>query len=392
MKTISFLVFLGIVLAIHFTVNYYIYQRGLQALEGAQWLKTGFKWSMLVLLLAYPLGRLFERLWYSPISVTIHWIGAFWFAGMLYFVMSLFLLDLVRLFNVIFHFLPAPGSSKYLTLKLYTMAITVGIVVLVVIGGHINAWHPRISRYQIDLDKNVSGRKELKIVAASDIHLGSIIGPRKTAKLVNEINRLNPDIILLSGDVVDEDVGPVIRQNLGDSLSRLDAPLGVYGITGNHEYIGGVDRATAYLEEHGITMLRDTVVLVDSSFYLVGREDKDKLRFTGFFRKEVAGLVNNLDNGRPIIVLDHQPFDLDKPEMANVDLQISGHTHHGQLWPLGYITNKLYEVSRGYKKKGDTHIIVSTGFGTWGPPVRTGNRPEILDITLRFKGNHKAKR
>ncbi|MBI9063417.1 MAG: metallophosphoesterase, partial [Marinilabiliaceae bacterium] len=96
-------------------------------------------------------------------------------------------------------------------------------------------------------------------------------------------------------------------------------------------------------------------------------------------------LLKDTDHQLPIILLDHQPFNLDEAASAAVDLQISGHTHHGQLWPFGYLTEKIFEVSRGYKQKGNTHFMVSTGFGTWGPPVRTGNRPEILEITLHFE-------
>jgi predicted MPP superfamily phosphohydrolase len=215
--------------------------------------------------------------------------------------------------------------------------------------------------------------------------MGTLIGPRRTGKLVDSINALNPDIILLAGDIVDEDLAPVIRQNLGEALTRLKAPLGVYGITGNHEYIGGAEAAVKYLEAHGITMLRDSVVKVADAFYVAGREDRDKNRFSGKPRKEVKELLLGADLSRPVILLDHQPFALEKAMEAGVDLQLSGHTHHGQLWPLNFITRAVYEVSMGYKKKGNTHFYVSPGFGGWGPPVRTGHRPEVVSILLRFR-------
>jgi len=101
-------------------------------------------------------------------------------------------------------------------------------------------------------------------------------------------------------------------------------------------------------------------------------------------RKSVKDLLAGIDMTRPVILMDHQPFHLEEAERCGVDLQLSGHTHHGQLWPLNYITGAIYEVSKGYKKKGNTHILVSGGVGSWGPPVRTGNRPEILDLVLTF--------
>ena len=92
-----------------------------------------------------------------------------------------------------------------------------------------------------------------------------------------------------------------------------------------------------------------------------------------------------MDRSKPVILLDHQPFNLEKSVKEGVDLQLSGHTHHGQLWPLNYITSAIYEVSTGYRKIENTHFYVSTGFGTWGPPIRLGNRPELVNIILKFR-------
>ena len=184
---------------------------------------------------------------------------------------------------------------------------------------------------------------------------------------------------------MDEDIKPVIRRNIGETLRELKSPLGTYAITGNHEYIGGVKEAVKYLKEHGIIMLQDTFVLVDNKYWLVGREDRDKSRFTGQQRKPLEELMRGLDLSRPVIILDHQPFNLDRATQLGADLQLSGHTHHGQLWPFNYITKAIYELSWGYKKIGDTHFYVSSGFGSWGPPIRLGNIPEIVQINLHFR-------
>ncbi len=383
MKNYGFLIFVSIIFSIHFLVNYYIYHRGIQWLETIPHLKTAFRIIMLILVLSYPLGRFLERVWYSPVTTSLHWIGAFWFAGMLYVTLLLFTTDIIRITNHFLNFLPQANTQVYFMLKKYCgIAITVSSL-LIVLAGFLNTWHPKINQYNIKINKNGGSKKNLKIVAASDIHLGTIIGPRKTKKLVERINALQPDIILFAGDVVDEDVGPVIKQNLGESLRQLKAPLGIFAATGNHEYIGGADRSVAYLEAHGLIVLRDSAQLINNDFYIIGREDRDKKRSSAP-RKEIAELVKDINADKPLIMLDHQPYSLEMAQQAGVDLQISGHTHHGQLWPLGYITKKLFEVSRGYKQKGTSHFIVSTGFGTWGPPVRTGNRPEILEINLLF--------
>lgn len=384
MKNYSFLIFFGVILSIHFLVNFFIYTRGIAGLEAAPKLQTAFKWTLITLTLAYPLGRFLERAWFHPVSNIFHWAGAFWFAGMLYAVLIIVVIDLVRASNHFIHFLPQGWMLNYTTTKLYTTVGVIAAVVLIVIAGHINAWNTNINRFTINIPKNGGPLKTLKIVAASDIHLGTIIGPRKTAKLVQTINSLNPDIVLFAGDVVDEDVGPVIAQDLGRNLLKIKSKYGTYAIMGNHEYIGGAENAAQYLQAHGLTELRDSAVLIDNSFYVVGREDKDKDRFTQQKRLTVNSLTARLDHQKPIILLDHQPFNLNQAVEAGVDLQISGHTHHGQLWPFGYLTEKIFEVSRGYKQILNTHFLVSTGYGTWGPPVRTGNRPEILEITVNF--------
>lgn len=164
----------------------------------------------------------------------------------------------------------------------------------------------------------------------------------------------------------------------------MRAKYGIFAVTGNHEYIGGVEPSIKYLTEHGITELRDNTVKIADSFYVVGREDRASKGFAGIIRKPLNQLLEGVDRTLPVILMDHQPVRLEEAEKNGIDLQLSGHTHHGQLWPFNFITKKIYEVSMGYKQKGSTHFYVSCGLGTWGPPIRTGNRPEIVVINLSF--------
>jgi predicted MPP superfamily phosphohydrolase len=383
MKSYQFLVFFSIVMLIYASLNYYIYARAMQAIPLASSFRVWFKWGFILLAAAYVFGRIMERVYLSVFSDALTWVGSFWLAIMLYGFLLVLMIDIIRVANHFTGFLPqflysVQGKANLLYLS---MAL-VGIIVL---AGHINAIMPRVNNITLEVDKQANGLKELNIAMASDVHMGTLIGPRRTGKLVNMINSQKPDIILLAGDIVDEDLAPVIRQNLGQSLEKLSAPMGIFGITGNHEYIGGAEQAVKYLEEHGITMLRDSVANVAGAFYVAGREDRDKNRFSGKKRLEVAGLLGSIDRSLPIILLDHQPFALEKAAEAGVDLQLSGHTHHGQLWPLNFLTKAIYELSMGYKQKGNTHFYVSPGYGGWGPPVRVGNRPEIVMIKLKFR-------
>ncbi|MBK7028664.1 MAG: metallophosphoesterase [Bacteroidales bacterium] len=384
MRPYQLAVFLTVVLVVYSALNYLIYSRAMASIPIGNSIRTYFPWIFLVLASSYIIARFLERIWLSPVSDTFHWLGAIWLGLMIHFLMALLVIDIIRLINWIIPFYPDfmvkdPVQTRFWILK--------GVVILVggvAIAGFINAVNPRVNELTIKINKIVGSRKELTIVLASDIHMGTLVGPKRTLKMVNRINALKPDLILFAGDMVDEDLAPVIRHDLGISLSQLKAPLGVYAITGNHEYIGGAEKAVKYLEAHNIKLLRDTAVLVDQSFYLAGRDDRDKPRFSGKERKSISQILNGIDASKPIIMMDHQPFKLDDVAKAGVDLQLSGHTHHGQLWPFNFITKAIYEVSWGYKQKGNSHFYVSSGYGGWGPPMRTGNRPELVKIHLKF--------
>lgn len=383
MKSYQFLIFFSIVLLIYSLVNYYIYIRGMQALPIGTGFKNWYPWIFLFLSASYIISRFMERVWISPVSSFFTFVGSFWLALMVYLLMAVLVIDILRL---ILYFLPQPAmlTDNYTEFKKYLFIAVVSIAGIVVLAGHINARMPRVKRLDIHIDKKAGQMKTLHIAAASDIHMGTLVGPRRTAQLVRMLNDCHADVILLAGDIVDEDLAPVIHNDLGRSLSKLKAPLGVYAITGNHEYIGGAEAAVKYLEAHGIKMLRDTALEINKSFYLAGRNDRDSRRFSGNERKGLDKVLEGVNLSLPVILMDHQPFNLQQVVDAGVDFQLSGHTHHGQLWPFNYITKAIYEVSWGYKKKGNSNFYVSSGYGGWGPPVRTGNRPEIVDIFITF--------
>jgi predicted MPP superfamily phosphohydrolase len=385
MKIVPFVVFFSIVLIIYGLINTYIFTRFMQCIPSG-W--QGRIWAIIVfwvLVGSFVVARFLERAYPCDFTEVMTWIGSFWLGAMVYFILAILLVDFSRLVNHFIPFFPQAFYTDYQKTKLVALFITMGVVMITVTAGFINAKNPAIRILDLNIAKKIQGDKTLRIAMASDIHLGTLVGKRGASQLVEMINGLHPDIILLAGDLVDEDLKPVIRRNLGETLKNLSAPLGVYAITGNHEYIGGAAEAIAYLTAHNIKFLSDTIALIDNRFYLAGRDDRDKPRFTGKQRKPLAEILKGIDPAIPVLLMDHQPFQLSIPEDLGVDLQLSGHTHHGQMWPFNYITNAIYEVSWGYKKKGNTHIYVSSGYGTWGPPIRLGNRPEVVSITLHFQ-------
>ncbi|MDP4292312.1 MAG: metallophosphoesterase [Bacteroidota bacterium] len=385
MRISPFVIFFSIVLTVYGLINYYIFNHAIQAFPSPSRYTGLFTTLFVFLVVSYPAGRFLERVWQSWISDLFTWVGAFWLAAMFYFFLIVLVSDMISLTGWMVPKLPALLIHPTADLKVFYLYSSIGVVVLALVLGHINALHPRIRVIDIQTGKKALGPKEVSIVMASDIHLGTIIGPRRVGRLVNTINGLKPDLVVLAGDVVDEDLKPVIRQNLGEALRKISAPLGVYAITGNHEYIGGAEAACRYLENHGITMLRDSVVSIKGMFYLAGREDRSINSFAGKKRKTLNSLLAGLDRDRPIVLMDHQPFNLEEAERQHVTLQLSGHTHYGQIWPLNYIIDAIYELGMGYKTIGNTHYYVSPGYGSWGPPVRIGHRPEIALIRLRFE-------
>jgi predicted MPP superfamily phosphohydrolase len=197
------------------------------------------------------------------------------------------------------------------------------------------------------------------------------------------ISEEKPDLVLFLGDLIDGSIGPVLRDDLLSYLVLPELRYGKYAITGNHEFMSDLKKSIPYIESKGIRVLSDEVVRLGNGVQLVGRTDRTAMQANGPGRASLDSLLSQTDPGAPVLLLDHQPYDLSALAGTAVDLQLSGHTHNGQLWPFTMITNRIFELSHGYRQFGNTHVIVSSGFGIWGPRMRIGTRPEILSITLR---------
>jgi len=385
MKAVQFLIFFSIFFSVYFLTNYYIYIRGLQAFTFSPLLRAVYIKLFIVLALAYIAGRILERITVCWIADFLTWIGSYWLALMVYFLLMVVLIDIIRVADHFLHFLPAIIRVNPAQTNFILGMVSIGIVFIIVVAGRINAVNPHVREISIDLPKKVNDGKDITIAMASDIHLGTVVGQKHLRHMIRMIDEIKPDLILFAGDVLDEDPGSLIQKDLGQCLKELHAPLGVYAITGNHEYIGGVTKAVEYLESHNITIFRDSVLTLPNGITIIGREDIDSRRFNDKQRKSISELIKNINPNSPTILMDHQPSNLNDAIDNNIDLQLSGHTHHGQLWPFNYITSKLFRVSYGYENIQNTHIYVSCGFGSWGPPIRTTARPEIVKIVIRFE-------
>ena len=219
----------------------------------------------------------------------------------------------------------------------------------------------------------------------SDVHMGITIKENGVNKMVNSINKLNPDIVLFCGDIFDESTPTKLKEYSTEAFKNIKSKYGVYDITGNHEYSAGdLSETISYFEDANIKFLQDESIKIADSFYVVGRNDPANRRVTGQDVKPLEEILKDVDKSLPIIVLNHRPENLEEAETENVDLQLSGHTHKGQIFPGNLVTNYLNEKDYGHLKKDNFNLIVSSGYGTWGPPMRIGSKSEIVNIRVNF--------
>lgn len=251
---------------------------------------------------------------------------------------------------------------------------------LMLIGGFINARSPKIRDLELELDNGKSRQEEMIIVALSDLHAGRLVNQSWVADIVTKVNALSPDIILLVGDILGD--RELENNGLLKELAKLKAPLGKFAVLGNHEYYLGHNWSTQILEMVGIDVLLDETVKIDDSFILAGRKDYTVQR-TGERRLPLEELLSQ-QSSLPIILLDHNPKNLAEAAKNKVALQLSGHTHNGQLFPFNFIIDMIYEKGWGGIVKENTVYYISCGVGVWGPPLRTSSTPEILRIKIRF--------
>lgn len=229
-------------------------------------------------------------------------------------------------------------------------------------------------RRTIELTTDKRLERPVKVVMMSDLHIGYHNRRKELARWVNMINAEHADLILIAGDIIDGSMRPLIEENMASELRRLNAP--VYACLGNHEYFSGEPQAQKFFADAGITLLRDSMVSV-GQLCIIGRDDRSRLH-----RRSVAELMRRADRSKYTILLDHQPYHLDRAERAGVDFQLSGHTHHGQLWPISWITDHIYECAYGPWQRGNTKYYVSSGLGIWGGKFRIGTCSEYVVATI----------
>lgn len=379
----DFIMFIAIVLTLFSVITLYVFFRGWSLLPDAAAWRWGYLALFVVMAPTYILAKALHKSVPHFVYSCLTWVGSIWLAIFFYVFIFTLMLDLIGLLIMLFRIPVGPfadiGVKRYLALG----AVAGSCLLLLV--GYINANTVRVRSLAIELPRKSSSRESLTVAFASDIHLGAVINSHRLAKIVRKINDLKPDLILLGGDIMDGELIPLVDRDLASPLAELQAPYGVFAVTGNHEYIAGVSESVPFLSSYGIKFLQDEAVTIADSVYLVGRKDRTVNRFTSQQRLTLQSLLDGRSRELPIMVLDHQPFDLGEAEAAGVDLQLSGHTHRGQVFPIQFITSKIYECDWGYLRKGATQYYISSGAGYWGPPMRIGSVSEVVKLAITFK-------
>ena len=301
-----------------------------------------------------------------PLARVCYEIGTSSIIVLLYMVTTFLVLDLGRLLHLV------PRAWLYAN-WVTTAAVAVFLFGVFLCG---NIWYYNKDRVPLNITTQKPLEKDYRLVMLSDLHLGYHNTRSDLARWVDMINDEQPDLILIAGDIIDISVQPLLEEDMAAELRRLHAP--VYACLGNHEYYSGTPQAQQFYRDANIRLLSDSAAQVGESLVIIGRDDRSNPR-----RKSVAQLVGQVDASKYIILLDHQPYQLEQAERAGVDFQLSGHTHRGQVWPISWITDAVYECSWGAHQRGRTHYYVSSGLGIWGGKFRIGTQSEYVVATLK---------
>lgn len=309
------------------------------------------------------------------------WFGSYWMGIFIYLLLAFIMVDIVLLIGTLCQLIPSPiPTNVHISTWLLAILCTIGFVGY----GIYNATQIKEVQYKIAMKDSVVS-SHMKIVLISDLHLGAVQSESRLEEIVARINEMKPDLIAVPGDIFNDDFNTIKNPaRVSELFKQLEATYGVYATLGNHDGGKTFTRMVELIESSNITLLKDEYLIIDERFALVGRLDPSPIGgYGGLIRNDIQELLDEIDPKLPLIVMDHTPSNLDQYN-NDVDLILSGHTHKGQIFPGSLITKYVFEVDYGhYQKNPDSpHVIVTSGVGTWGMPMRVGTNNEIVEIIL----------
>ncbi len=367
MKIMQTILFLTIVTSVYTGMHYFVYSQ----------LITPFRltgWSHRTVVIFFWIGALSFIL--GEVCSNRHYEQFYWllFAGSVWLGIISIALTCTLLRWIIIKFLPIPW-------KMPSLYITMGLITCLVIVSLINGLSaPVIKKHTLSIPDTMAPFRGFRFVHLSDIHIGNLTTVARIQHIIHEVNKLSPDLILITGDLFDGFNGDEEKDAM--LLKGLSAPHGIVVIPGNHEYYSGIDTFVRISESSGAIVLRDRVHVLDNGISLVGFDDYDR-RYAHKKQIPVADVMRTIDTKKPIIALRHRPLLVDEAIAHGTLVQLSGHTHAGQLPPMDIMVFFAYKYPMGLYKIGDSYMYTSPGTGTWGPPMRLFSRNEITVFELR---------
>lgn len=358
-------------------LNYLLGLFTLKALNDIFHVNSIIFWSIFFILAFSSILTIYKNIYKKGLIYNlVYKIGSYWISFFAYSIIAIpILLLLESLIN---------KCNTALGIKLIPFLFIYFIYIVIALLGTIKSIRPKITKYEIILSKPL--KKDLNLILVSDIHLGNIVKNKRLIKMTNEINLLKPDLVLIAGDIVDSTLNPFLNHDMAKEFKNIKSTYGTFAALGNHDFMTkSLEDLLRLLEENSVKVLRDEALLIDDDFYIIGRDDisiKYRLKNP---RKPLNEILSPLDKTKAFLLIDHNPISINESLNSKIDLQLSGHTHKGQISPLNFLTKKYYEIDYGHLNKNNFHIVVSSGFGTYGPPIRLGSKSEIVQIILKGK-------
>ena len=324
-------------------------------------------------------------------------IGNYWMGFNLHFVLAMGVCFLIRL---IVKLVKKDKYNLRLAQKITNVAV-VSFTILMSVYGIVNAQNLKVTTYDVTVDKS-SKQDELNVVLIADLHLGYSVGVKQMERMVNKINELQPDVVVVAGDIFDNEFSAIYNPvRVAEILRGIISKYGVYAVYGNHDIeeeilcgftfsdddvtqVTSIKEMDDFIENCGFTFLYDEAILINDDFYIYGRPDEERPNFGNDSRLEAEKITEGLDLSKLIICVDHEPHDQKKLSAAGVDVDLNGHTHAGQLFPGNIIINFFWDIAYGYKNFDGMHNIVTSGVGLFGPNMRTFTKAEIAQVKIHL--------
>ena len=380
MRILLMLVSFLAVIVVYVSMNYYIAKRLFRWVKFVAPAVNGKVFASLYSLLALMMFVAFMPL-PKGLDSIVNWISAYWMGVFVYLLLFFIIVDVLLVILVITKLVAKPISQRT-----HFIAGSVAVVLTVIVVGYgiYNATKIRHVTYEVETNAE-KNKEQMNIVLISDLHLGAVKSESRIEEMVAGINKQKPDLVLLAGDIFNDDFNDIQDPERAIELFKsIDATYGVYGSLGNHDGGTTLSKMVNFLAESNIQLLTDEYEIIDKRLVLIGRLDPSPIGgFGDWQRSEINHLFEEFDEKLPVVVIDHTPSNLEQYG-KEIDLIVSGHTHHGQMFPGSLFTDALFEVDYGKYQRDENspHVIVSSGVGTWGMPMRVGTYNEIVTIQL----------